>query len=104
MTRPPAKCGTTSGYMRHYKRGEAYCQPCLDARRDYDRRKRVIQRSQALRDTGVTLPAIAFAEVYLASPPAVQELIERHIGIDIADELVAIHDQYQDLKDKAGAA
>lgn len=29
--RPPAKCGTPSGYRRHLKRKETPCQPCRDA-------------------------------------------------------------------------
>lgn len=103
MPKPPAKCGTPSGYQLHHRRKEKACTACMEARRDYDRRRKLIQKAQALRDTGVTLPAIDFAEVYLASPPQIQELIEQRLGVEITDDLVAIYDQYHELKEKKGA-
>ena len=35
MPKTPAHCGTTSGYARHKKRGEATCEPCRDAEAAY---------------------------------------------------------------------
>jgi hypothetical protein len=36
---PPGqvKCGTTSGYSAHQRRGETFCSPCKEARRLYNR-------------------------------------------------------------------
>ena len=38
--RPPSPCGTYSAYTAHYRRGEAPCEPCREARRRYDENKR----------------------------------------------------------------
>lgn len=41
-TRSPlqrARCGTRSGYNRHLRRGEAGCEPCQEAMREYARRR-----------------------------------------------------------------
>lgn len=35
--RNPAKCGTTSGYKAHNRRGEKPCRPCWEANRVYQR-------------------------------------------------------------------
>ena len=35
MTRPPARCGTESGYAMHGRRGEPRCDACRDAHRAY---------------------------------------------------------------------
>ncbi|WFE41930.1 hypothetical protein [Micromonospora sp. WMMD998] len=38
--KPPTdtgRCGTYAGHQRHRKRGEADCDPCAEARRDYHR-------------------------------------------------------------------
>lgn len=32
--RPPAKCGTRSGYQRHHREGTPYCVPCRQANTD----------------------------------------------------------------------
>lgn len=36
-----AECGTPSGYNRHYRRGEAPCQDCVDGRAAYRQARRV---------------------------------------------------------------
>ena len=35
--RQPAPCGTLRGYQRHIRVKEKRCEPCLEARRAYDR-------------------------------------------------------------------
>jgi len=35
--RKTAECGTTGGYRLHQRRNEPACQPCKNARRDYER-------------------------------------------------------------------
>lgn len=37
MPRPPARCGTTSGYARHCSRKESPCDPCKAAKAAYDK-------------------------------------------------------------------
>lgn len=52
MSRPPAKCGTDSGYTRHVKRGEPACPACrqahTDAKREYERRRGRPARKQSV--------------------------------------------------------
>jgi len=37
MPKPPAKCGTPSGYNRHLRLGEAPCIPCTEAKTAWNR-------------------------------------------------------------------
>ena len=40
-SRPPAKCGTESGYTRHVRKGEKTCDDCKRAKREaYHRSKK----------------------------------------------------------------
>jgi hypothetical protein len=40
MARPPARCGTPSGFRKHQDAGEKPCDACTAAKADYDRRWR----------------------------------------------------------------
>jgi hypothetical protein len=42
--RQPAPCGTLRGERRHRRAGEQPCEPCLEARRAYDRSRYVHRR------------------------------------------------------------
>lgn len=42
-----AECGTRSGYQRHRQHGEAVCDDCRQAQRDYDRVRWITVRSVA---------------------------------------------------------
>lgn len=35
MPKPPARCGTTGGYQRHYRLHEPVCEDCRAAQREY---------------------------------------------------------------------
>jgi hypothetical protein len=37
LSRGPAECGTRPGYIRHLRENENPCQPCRDAKNEYDR-------------------------------------------------------------------
>jgi len=48
-TKPPREyhnCGTYSGVSRHRKAGEWLCDPCMGARRDYEKKVRARRRDQ----------------------------------------------------------
>lgn len=97
-------CGTYSGYTTHYRHGQKPCAPCRDARRDYELRRRAIKRSKKLIEHGVTVPAVTFAELYLAAPVPLQDQIDRHLGADTIDALIKAHDAYVDMVQKGNAA
>lgn len=76
MTGVSEKCGTTTGYRHHLRRGEKACRPCLDAqarsmaawrkkRPDLHERNVADQvaRVRALRELGRRHP-VEFAELY----------------------------------------
>jgi len=43
--RQPARCGTVSGYQKHRRDGTLICEPCGQARREYQRAYEVRVRS-----------------------------------------------------------
>lgn len=98
MTR--AKCGSNSGYHTHRKHSETPCEPCHQAHLKYNRAKYHQGRAQALADTSITLPYVAFADIYLQSPPNIQMLIERHIGDELTEDMVQVHDQYEEITER----
>lgn len=48
--RPPAKCGTYTGYQRHNRLGEDACKACKKAVTEYQARKRAADPSINARD------------------------------------------------------
>ncbi|MDV2474208.1 hypothetical protein F8M49_29945 [Rhodococcus zopfii] len=102
---PPVRnrvtCGTNSGYHIHRRNGQKACDDCRAAHTDYQRRTAVVKRSKKLIDNGVTVPAITFAELYLAAPVPLQDRIDRHLGTDLVDALIKAHDDYIDMVQKA---
>lgn len=101
MKKRTAKCGTESGYQRHYRLGETACQECLRAKRDSSRRRYIISRSKHALEKGINLPALTVARMYLLSPVDVQLELDRIIAPDVVDELVRLHDHYVDLNRNA---
>lgn len=100
----PATCGTNSGYHIHLRNGQKACDECRAAHTDYQRRTAVVKRSKKLIDNGVTVPAVMFAELYLAAPVPLQNSIDRHLGPDIVDALIKALDDYIDMVQKGNAA
>jgi len=45
--RKVAECGTNGAYQRHRRNGETPCEPCVEARRVYNREKKRIEREKA---------------------------------------------------------
>lgn len=45
-TRPPAACGTNSGYQRHRRNGEEACPECLQAMAAYDRQRKHARKAE----------------------------------------------------------
>ena len=94
-------CGTDSGYVRHSRLGETACELCRAAHRDYSRRRRIVAKSKKLLDSGINIPALTVARMYLLSPIDVQIELDKIIDADVIDEIVRLHDQYVDITRKA---
>jgi hypothetical protein len=93
MTRPPAKCGTTSGYMRHYKRGETPCDPCKAAHRLYRIQRRHERGPEPSSGTStVRVPKLLLAEMYLHAPMELQDRVDTTLGRQRVDQLVRLYD------------
>lgn len=68
MSKSPAVCGTESGYARHKRNNETACADCLTAKRVAGRRRYLISRARKSLTTGVTIPAVNLARIYLRAP------------------------------------
>jgi len=99
-----ATCGTSSGYTIHHRRGESPCGPCLAARRDYDRRRWAVKRASVAIEDGVRVPAIDFAELYLAAPIELQDRLDKRLGTITIDALIKAYDAYIDSTQKDRAS
>lgn len=49
-SRPPAPCGTRSGYRRHISDGGRPCGPCTEANRAYATDRKAVQRARQRED------------------------------------------------------
>jgi hypothetical protein len=41
----PELCGTTAGYMQHYRRKDKRCEPCHKAKQEYDAERRARKKA-----------------------------------------------------------